>query len=411
MKSKLSNTASALVIPSGLFFLSACGGSGDGDPNGNGGSATGYAYIAAAAPQTTQTPGMVYQYRVGQDGSLTASSAAPITVGPSPQAIASDPSGRYVYVINSDATISQHAVGSGGGLVALSPAIVNIGVPTSSSSTFAATADAGGRFLYVVVEPPVTLPLPETYIAEYAIGTGGQLTPLAPGYITAPVNASSALAMDSSGKHAYLAGRAPGLLGPSGEVAQFSIADNGTLAPLTPATVTTPTVGRAIALSGMSAYLLSACVDTLCDGQVSEYTVQSDGTLTTTGGTTVAGPHVIPITLVTNPSGTAAYVLTNLMGIDTNEGAVYQYAINSTGGLVADSAPSLGVASGSVAEGALGPDLHVLSSNSIGFASGTPMGGHVDHYAMGADGLLTFLSTTSVADGGFPTAMTLVAAH
>jgi 6-phosphogluconolactonase (cycloisomerase 2 family) len=353
----------------------------------------------------------VYQYRVGQDGSLTALSVDSIAAGPDPQSIASDPSGRYVYVVNGNATISQYAVGSGGELVALSPAIVNITVPASDPVAYAATIDPAGHFLYVVVTPQVTLPLPSAYIAEYAISTGGQLTPLAPGYINSPVLAESAVAIDSSGKHAYLAGVAPGLPGPGGVVAQFSIAVDGLLAPLAPATIETPADGRGIALSGTNAHLLSACVDTACDGQVAQYTVQSDGSLAPTEAATLLGGHVVPVALVTNTSGSAAYLLTNLMGVDTNEGAVYQYTIDSMGGLEPGSSPSLGVASGSVAEGTLGPNLHVLSSNSVGFASGAPTGGHVDHYVIGDNGLLTFLSTTSVAAGSYPTAMTLVAAQ
>ncbi len=417
MQSKLLATVGVLAIPPAVcLILSACGGSGNGAANSGGGAATGHAYITAAAPENAQTPGTLYQYRVGQDGSLTALSVATVPVGPNPRSVVSDPSGHSVYVVNADNTISQYTVGAGGGLAPLSPAVVDIGgppslLPTASSSDYSATVDASGRFLYVVVQPALTLPLREAYIAEYAIAAGGQLTALTPAYVVAPINVSGGgLAIDSGGKHAYLGGRAPGLLGPGGEIAEFSIAEDGTLAPLVPATVVTPTEGS-IALSATSAYLLSACADTSCNGQATQYAIQSDGSLTSTGTTTVVGSHVVPITLLTNTSGSAAFLLTNLMGVDTNEGAVYQYTINSTGGLVPNSPPSLGVASGAVAEGILGPDLHVLSSNAVGLASGAPPGGHVDHYTIGADGQLTYTSTTSVATGDFPTAMTLVIAH
>jgi 6-phosphogluconolactonase (cycloisomerase 2 family) len=406
MRPKPVNTFGASALPWGAcLFLSACGGSGDPAMDGSG-----YAYIATVAPQSPQTAGTVYQYEVGSDGSLTALSAASITVGPNPRAIASDPSGHYVYVVNGDNTISQYAVGGGGGLVALSPAIVNITIPASNSPDYSATVDPQGRFLYIVVSPYDLTAPPEAYIAAYAIGTGGQLTPLAPAYITAPIHAAGPLAIDSSGKHAYLAGGMAGPTQPGGEVAEFSVADAGTLTAVAPVTITTPAFYSTIALSGQTAYLLSPCVDTTCDGQIAEYTVQSDGSLAPTGATTLTGSHVIPISLVTDASGSTAYLLTNLMGIDTNTGAVYQYAISSTGGLAPDSPASLGVASGSVAQGTLGSKLQVLSSNHVGAAIGPP-GGHVDHYAIGADGRLTFVSTTSVAAAGYPTAMTLVAAH
>jgi hypothetical protein len=52
----------------------------------------------------------------------------------------------------------------------------------------------------------------------------------------------------------------------------------------------------------------------------------------------------------------------------------------------------------------------VLSANAVGFASGLPPGGHIDHYAIGSGGLLTAVATTTVA-ASLPTSMTLVLAH
>jgi 6-phosphogluconolactonase (cycloisomerase 2 family) len=405
------NMFRAFGILSGICLaMSACGGSGgNGAVNADMRPAPGYAYIVTSNP-TAGTPGTVYQYTVGSDGSFAALSPATITAGPDPRTIVSNPSGHFVYVVNGDATISQYAVGAGGELTALSPANVNIEGP--NPYPYSATVDPTGRFLYVVSVSLGVMPSSESYIAEYAIGTAGQLTPLGgPGYITVPIRAAGALAIDSGGKHAYLAGwvlGSPPPPAPIGNLAQFSIADDGTLAALSPATVTTSGSGNGIAIHGQTAYLLTACVDGLtCDGQVTEYTIQSDGSLGAPGANTITGSHVIPITLLTNASGSAAYLLTNLMGVDTNMGAVYQYSINSTGGLTPASPASLGVASASVAEVILGSALHILSSNDV-VVSGAQLGGHVDHYDIGADGLLSFVSTTSVAAGGFPQGMTLV---
>lgn len=88
---------------------------------------------------------------------------------------------------------------------------------------------------------------------------------------------------------------------------------------------------------------------------------------------------------------------------------MYQYAIDRTGGLVSDTPASLTVASGAVAESIHGPNLYALSANSIGFVPGPP-GGHADHYVIGSDGLLTAVSTTTLAEG-LPTSMTLVVAY
>jgi hypothetical protein len=153
---------------------------------------------------------------------------------------------------------------------------------------------------------------------------------------------------------------------------------------------------------------MSTCIDTACDGQIETYTIGANGTLTPTGVATLTDAHVNPVEMLTVGSG--AYLLANAMGVDTNAGAVYQYAVDSTGALSADVPPSLSVASGSVAENIYGSNLYALSANAIGFASGQLPGGHIDHYVIGNGGLLSAVSTTSIA-GGLPTSMTLVVTH
>jgi hypothetical protein len=65
---------------------------------------------------------------------------------------------------------------------------------------------------------------------------------------------------------------------------------------------------------------------------------------------------------------------------------------------------SLDVASGSVAESTYGSNFYALSANAVGSASGSPPGGNVDRYAIGSDGQLTAVSTTSLT-ASRPTAM------
>jgi len=168
------------------------------------------------------------------------------------------------------------------------------------------------------------------------------------------------------------------------------------------------TVAVTIAPSGQTAYVMSTCIDTACDGQIEPYTIGANGTLTATGLVTLSGANVNPVEMVTDGSG--AYLLANAMGVDANAGAVYQYAIESTGALAADTPASLSVASGSVAESTYGSNLYALSANAIGFVSGQPPGGHIDHYVIGTGGLLTAVGTTTVI-GSLPTSMTLVVAH
>jgi 6-phosphogluconolactonase len=389
-----------------LSSVAACGGVGSSATGGDPPPAV-YVYVASADVDNRAVPGAVYQYSIASDGSIAPLGIASVPTGVTPTGVIADPSGRYVYVVNSgDATISQYSVGTGGSLVALSPAVVRIAGPFQFAG-FTLSMDPGGRFLYVVGSPRDP-PGATASIAQYAIQSDGTLVSLAQAYLILSVSAYGSLAIDPGGRYAYLPGDMNGT--PGGLISQFSINPDGTLSPLTPATVTAArgTDAVTIAPSGQTAYVMSTCIDTACDGQIEPYTIGANGTLTPTGLVTLSGANVNPVEMVTDGSG--AYLLANAMGVDTNAGAVYQYAIESTGALAADTPASLSVASGSVAESTYGSNLYALSANAIGFASGQPPGGHIDHYIIGSGGLLTAVSTTTVA-GSLPTSMTLVVAH
>ncbi len=376
--------------------------------------ASDYAYVATADAQDPQARGAVLQYGVASDGSLVPLSAASVPAGAAPTAVVSNPTGHYVYVVNQgDATISQYAAGPGGGLVALSPAVVGISGPRSAVVGHSESVDPTGHFLYVVTDLGADL-VAATSIAQYSIGSDGTLTPLVPAYINVPGSASGALAIDPSGRHAYLAGAslASARRAPRGLVSQFSISVDGTLSPLVPATVaaTHTVIGVTIAPSGKTGYVLSACVDNGCNGQVTQYTIAAaDGALTSTGTNTLTGSRVNPVAMVIDSSGSSAYLLTNLIGVDTNQGVVYQYAIDSTGALLL--APtSVNTASGAVAASTDGRNLYALSANAIGFTSGSSTGGYVNQYAVGHDGPLARGNMTTIV-GGLPKAVTFLAVH
>ena len=380
-----------------IAILTACGSSGNdiasGDPS--------YAYIVTATPQSQ---GAVVPYAVGASGSLSPLSSGPVPTGMNPTSIVADPTGHYVYVVNlGDDTISQFSISPGGALTALSPAVVNIPAPSTYAWSYVASIDPSGHYLYVVglsfSGAPPTAP---GVVLQFSIGSGGALTSLSPSFVNVSGQVTGPLAIDPAGQYAYLAA--------ASEVLQFSISGNGTLVPLaTPSIATTNAVNVTITPDGHTAYVLSACIDTACDGQISEYKIGTDGTLTSTGSTTATDGHVIPIQLETDTSGSSAYLLANLMGVDTNAGSVYQFSIGSTGALQPDSPASLGVTSGAVAASVFGPSLYALSSSRVGSPIG-PQGGYVDHYSIGSGGLLTGKDTISLSSG-YPTAMTVVASH
>jgi 6-phosphogluconolactonase (cycloisomerase 2 family) len=379
-----------------LALLSACGGSG----NDIGAGIAGYAYVVTTMPQAR---GAVTPYTISADGSLSPLSSGAVPTGMNPTSIVSDPTGHYVYVVNlGDATISQFSVGSGGALASLSPAVVSVPTPSTYVWSYAASIDSSGHFLYLVGQAfPGVPPTAPGVILQFSIGSGGALTSLSPSFVNVSAQITGPLAIDPAGQYAYLAA--------ASEVLQFSISGNGTLVPLAqPSIATTNAVNVTVAPGGRSAYVLGSCVDAACDGEISEYAVGTDGTLTPTGSTTATDSHVIPIALETDTSGSSAYLLANQMGVDTNVGSVYQFGVSSTGALQPDSPPSVSVASGAVAQGVFRSSLYVLSGNAVGSASGSPQGGHVDHYAIGSGGVLAEKGTISLTSG-YPSAMAVVA--
>lgn len=395
------------------LLLTACGGNDGGDLRA-GGQPAGYAYVASSARSTAQDPGTVLQYSIGSNGSLTSLTTASVPAGVNPVAIISDPTGRYVYVFNQgDGTISQYSVGAGGVLAPLSPATVGVKGTFPVAAGYSLSVNPSSHSLYLGI-PGTPLPPTITAIVQYAINNNGTLSPLNPAAVTiAAAIGTGPLAFDASGTHAYLAAL-PGIgeaLSADGEVLEFSVAAGGELTPVPSHTVTgiPNPAGITISPSGRTAYVLSTCIDDACLGQIEEYSLGESG-LTSTGATVRTGSHIIPVSLTIDTAESAAYLLTNAMGVDTNAGAVYQYAINSAGNLVPATPPSLDVSSGAVAQTILGANLYALSSNIIGFASGGPPGGHIDHYSIGAEGLLAKVSTTDIASGD-PTAMTLIPGH
>jgi hypothetical protein len=183
------------------------------------------------------------------------------------------------------------------------------------------------------------------------------------------------------------------------------------MGPASVAAAQNPT-GVMIAPDGNIAYVLSACVDTSCDGEVTQYTIGATGGLTATSASQLLGTHVIPMTLVTSLFGPSAYLLTNFMGVDTETAAVQQYAINA-GDLRPDSPLSPQISPGvAIAEAINGSDLYVLATP--GIITGptpSPSGANVDHYMIDSTGLLTLVDTTAVAPGHTPAAITVVPAQ
>jgi hypothetical protein len=130
-----------------------------------------------------------------------------------------------------------------------------------------------------------------------------------------------------------------------------------------------------------TAYVLSACVDTNCDGQLETYQVTGTGALTPTGQTFPLGSHVRPLALVAPYSSSPAYLLANLMGVDATSGLLLRYPMDSESTIVQGAAPTQEMLTGASVsvDGVLYPDTYVLTSNADA-APNAMTGGQIAHY-------------------------------
>jgi len=225
----------------------------------------------------------VNQYSYGLDGALAPLTPATVVCGNpgngrnGPVAIAIDSTGTFAYAANGGAlTLSQYRIAADGTLAALSPFLVATGGIDGSGSAFdvKTASTPSGQYAYVTNYFDGTL-------GQFSINaTTGLLTPLTPLLVSAGTYALT-LAVHPSGKYAYVAILTAT---PNATVAQFTIDQaTGVLAPMIPATVASGGAGAAsIAIdpSGKYAYVTSG--DTgWGSNSVAQYTIDpATGALT-----------------------------------------------------------------------------------------------------------------------------------
>jgi 6-phosphogluconolactonase (cycloisomerase 2 family) len=151
--------------------------------------------------------GDIEMLSIGADGALASLGTA--STLPYSQGIAIDPSGKYVYVANSnDGSVSQLDIGNDG---LLTP---NSSVASGLLPNFI-TVDPSGRYVYVVSTNSHD-------ISQYAIGNDGSLSAIA-----APVantHNPGVINVERSGSYAYVANQA------DGTISQYAIGNDGSLA-------------------------------------------------------------------------------------------------------------------------------------------------------------------------------------
>jgi hypothetical protein len=352
-----------------------------------------YAYVASAGPNPGSA-GVIYEYAVMSDYSVSPLPQASISAGIDPAAVVL--AQGYVYVVNvGDGTISQYDIAADHTLTPMNPATVtNPGMHTLGAAPVAARIDPTGSFLYVTNAA-------DDAVSQFSISGGGQLVPLTPSTVATgvdPVAIVDALVPDSTAAY-YVVNS--GAAGDTGTVSAYSSGENGTLMPLGSDPLAAGTNPTAIAINDISTnvYVMSNCDGAECTGSIRQFAVGSGGALTDTGVIATTGSHYDAVDMVISQPGpnSYAYVLSNATGASTNAGALWQYGVGSTGELTPASPPMLNVGAVAVAQTMQVGLLYVLTANSRANANTGSTGGNINVYGMGADGAATLLAATKIS--------------
>jgi 6-phosphogluconolactonase (cycloisomerase 2 family) len=356
----------------------------------------GFAYVTVMATSAGSV-GSVYEYAVLEDGSVSPLAQVSVSAGVEPAAIALNQADRHVYVVNAgDGTISQYNIEADNSLTPMNPpTVINPGMKTHGVMPSAVTLDFSGSFLYVANSGDDTL-------SQFSIGSGGRLTPLTPATVPASTQpVSIAVTGGPSGGHVYAVNSGAGVPAGVGSVSQFSMGADGTLTPLNPATVSTSASPVAIAIDqGIApfgtAFVMSDCDGSSCTGLITQFAVGADGELSATGVVATTGSHYDAVGMVTDQSGANAYVLTNLMGVDTDNGALWHFSVGNTGALSTPNQPTLSIGPEALAQALFGDRLCVLTTN-VAIGGNGSSGGSINCYTLGAGGLPTLAASTTLA--------------
>jgi 6-phosphogluconolactonase (cycloisomerase 2 family) len=386
-------TALAFAVLPGL---SGCG-------SGHGGmappppAAMAYLYVTATA-DSAGGAGAVYEYAVLSDLSVVPLSQASIAAGVNPAALVVDKADRHVYVVNvGDGTISQYNIEVDNTLSPMTPAVVsNPGMKTLGVLPSAAILGPTGNMLYVANSA-------DNSVSQFSIGSGGQLIPLTPAAVATgvqPMSLVTALPPNTGVANLYVANSGGGVPGTAGSVSQFAIGLDGSLTSLNPATVAAGASPVAIATVASTVYVMGNCSGTQCAASITQFSVGSGGELTATGAQTTTADHYNNVNMVTD-QGNHAYLLSNFQGVDTANGALWQFNFDSSGALTAANPPMISLGPVALAQTLGLSTLYVLTASArVGGAPAS--GGGINIYTMGTvaqptSGQPTLIASASIA--------------
>ena len=345
----------------------------------------------------------VVSYSVNTQGALSAVQTT--QVSPGAMAVATDPTGHFLFLANGGSNrVATFTINSDGSLTASAAAEV-----TTGSNPTLLFVNSAGTAVYAVNQGEQTT-------SQFALGTDGVLSPLAPAKVPGQL-----AAIDAAASLAYVWNPAqatdPATLSP------FSIATNGSLssAPIGVGTLIDPAVGMvpvwpavAIDTSGQHLYVWTAETYTGSttlpfSAKIAGFGIGSQGQLTPDATTVDLPSGNFPGPLFQITGIPALYMLSSI-GVDTDTGYLSQVALDSSGNFVAGTSSAVtGIGNGAaIAAGSISTQLVVLSRST---ALNGSSGGWLQSYQAGADGTLTPETSATIANGETPVAMAVAAAQ
>ncbi len=259
----------------------------------------------------------VFAYTINAaSGALTLVSGSPFPAPGGAEGVVVDPTGKFVYAgADGGSGVSAYTINATSGALTPVPGSPFAGDPGSSFWAMAATS----KFLYVVDDNGGT-------VFAYTINaTSGALTPVAGSPFGTPLGCGQSVAVDPSGKFAYVINSGCGL-----EPGLFAYSINPTSGALTQVAGSPYSGSNGVVVdpTGKFAYATGSGVPQV---DVFGYTINTaSGALTPAAGSPfVAG--ISPTGVAVDPSGKFAYVM-NTTGVHVGDGATFAYSINPTTG-------------------------------------------------------------------------------
>jgi 6-phosphogluconolactonase len=261
-------------------------------------------YVYAAIPAASQ----IVVYREDPNsGVLTALSGSPYTAGPAVQAIAIHPSRKFLYAANSgEADISLFTISSAAALTEVTPR-----TPAGGTTPTLLAMDSTGSYLYVASVVGLS-----GSISAFSINSSsGALTAIGSpvGLGLFPLN----MALAPSGNFLYVTGA-----GEPGYVESWTVT-SGVLSNPQLAQVGANPDGLAIDPGGKYLYVANSAPD----NSISEFSINSDGSLTELSGSPIGQTYTSPVALLVDNSGKYLYVA------NKGSGNLSAYSIGSDGAL------------------------------------------------------------------------------